>query len=97
MVSNNLTFSNILSVQETVIYQPSSPTQTRFVQDAKITALFGGWQKFRNAVEDFSVNRFSENAKKGREGFERVLEMSRKVFSEEREKERARSEEKMAA
>jgi len=86
MTSSNMTWSNILSVQETVVYQPLSTTQTQFVQDAKITALCGGWQKVKNAVEEATVTRFSENARKGKEGFEAVLEMSRRVFSEEREK-----------
>lgn len=92
MVSTNLTFSNILSVRETVVYQPLSATTTQFVQDAKITALCGGWQKIKNAVEDASVARFSENARKGKEGFESVLAMSRRVFSEEKQKERSRQE-----
>jgi len=42
MVSTNLTFSNILSVRETVVYQPISASRTQFVQDAKITALRSG-------------------------------------------------------
>lgn len=88
MISSNLTFSNIISVQETVVYQPLSATRTQFVQNAKITALCGGWQKVKNAVEDATIARFSENARKGKEGFEAVLEMSRRVFSEEREKQK---------
>lgn len=87
MTSSNMTFSNIINVQETVVYKPLSKTQTQFVQEAKITAVCGGWQKIKNAVEDASVTAFSENARKGREGFESVLEMSRKVFSEEKKKE----------
>jgi len=90
MISQNLTFSNIISVRETVIYQPLSATRTQFVQDAKITALCGGWQKVKNAVEEATVTRFSENARKGKEGFESVLEMSRRVFSEEKQKEQSR-------
>jgi len=86
MISSNLTFANIISVQETVVYQPLSATKTQFVQNAKVTALCGGWQKVKNAVEDATVTRFSENARKGKEGFESVLEMSRRVFREEREK-----------
>ena len=86
MISSNLTWSNILSVRETVVYQPLSATRTQFVQDAKIIALCGGWQKIKNAVEEATVTRFSENARKGKEGFEAVLEMSRKVFSEEKQK-----------
>jgi len=86
MSSINLTFSNIISVRETVIYQPLSSTRTQFVQDAKVTALCGGWQKVKTAVEEATVKRFSENAEKGKQGFEAVLEMSRQVFSEEKQK-----------
>lgn len=88
MCSTNLTWSNVLKVQETVTYSPSvtSPqTKTDFNQAARITALCGGWQKIKNKVEDLSVETFSQNAKKGREGFEAVLEMSRRVFGEQRE------------
>jgi len=92
MTSSNMTFSNILNVQETVVYKPLSSTKTQFVQDAKITALCGGWQKIKNAVEEASVCRFSENARKGKEGFEAVLEMSRKVFSEEKKKEQSQEQ-----
>ncbi|KAL8813360.1 MAG: hypothetical protein Q9223_000727 [Gallowayella weberi] len=94
MCSTNLTWANILRVRETVTYQPdlttSSPghERTRFTQDAKITALCGGWQKIRTKIEEASVERFSENARRGREGFEAVLEMSRRVFGEEREREK---------
>lgn len=90
MSSTNLTWSNVLNVQETVIYRPS-PSQansTDFSQEAKITALCGGWQKIKNKVEEASVERFSQNAKRGREGFEAVLEMSRRVFGEQREHEK---------
>jgi PRELI-like family len=92
MVSTNLTFSNILSVRETVVYQPLSATSTQFVQAAKITALCGGWQKIKNAVEEAGYCRFSENARKGKEGFEAVLEMSRRVFSEEKKQQQAKQE-----
>lgn len=88
MCSTNLTWSNVLNVQETVVYRPSptnSKSATDFDQEAKITALCGGWQKIKNKVEEASVERFSQNAKRGREGFETVLEMSRRVFGEQRE------------
>ncbi|KAL8802567.1 MAG: hypothetical protein Q9182_003732 [Xanthomendoza sp. 2 TL-2023] len=94
MCSTNISWANILRVRETVTYQPdlttSSPghERTRFTQDAKITALCGGWQKIRTKIEEASVERFSENARRGREGFEAVLEMSRRVFGEEREREK---------
>jgi hypothetical protein len=92
MTSSNITWNNILSVRETVVYQPLSATKTQFMQDAKIVALCGGWQKVKNAVEEATVCRFSENARKGKEGFESVLEMSRRVFSEERQKEQMQQE-----
>lgn len=86
MVSQNLTWSNLLSCRETVVYKPLSATQTQFTQEAKIIALCGGWQKVKNAVEEATVTRFSENAAKGKAGFEAVLEMSRRVFGEEKQK-----------
>ncbi|KAI1913670.1 Phospholipid metabolism protein [Ophidiomyces ophidiicola] len=94
MSSSNLTWSNVLNVKETVTYQPSKlrPTiKTDFKQDAQITALCGGWQKVKNKIEELSIETFSQNAKKGREGFETVLEMSRRVFREQREMELLRN------
>lgn len=88
MVSANLTWSNLINVQETVIYKPLNEHQTQFTQDAKITALCGGWQRIKNSIEDTLVKRFRENAIKGKEGFETVLAMSRAVFAEEREREK---------
>ena len=87
MCSMNMTFSNLIQCRETVVYQPSrvASGKTDFVQDAKITALCGGWQKVKSKIEEASVERFRENAKKGREGFEAVLEMSRRVFGEQGE------------
>lgn len=86
MVSQNLTWSNLVNVQEEVTYKPFGDNQTQFVQSARITALCGGWQRIKNKIEDTLVTRFKENAVKGKEGFERVLEMSRVVFAEERER-----------
>lgn len=97
MISHNLTFSNIINVRETVIYQPLSATQTQFTQDAKVTALCGGWQKVKNAVEDASITAFKENASKGKEGFEAVLEMSRRVFREEKQREQNTGRQTIAA
>ena len=99
MVSANMTWSKILNVRESVVYEPvktlaadaSAPEQTRFRQEAQIVALCGGWQKIRTKIEEASVERFAENAKKGREGFEAVLRRSRRVFGEERERERTRA------
>lgn len=85
MVSQNLTWSNFVSCQEKVVYRPQGNDKTHFEQSARITALCGGWNKIRNRIEDSLVNRFSENATKGKEGFERVLAMSRLVFDQEME------------
>jgi len=89
MCSTNMTWSNLLQCRETVVYQPSarnSSDKTEFRQEAKIMAFCGGWQKIRNKIEESCIERFRENATKGREGFEMVLEMSRRVFGEERER-----------
>ncbi|KAF2809706.1 MSF1-domain-containing protein [Mytilinidion resinicola] len=86
--SMNMTYSDLLSVRETVVYRPASSNpsaRTTMEQNAKITAFCGGWQKIKNSIEQFTVERFQQNAAKGREGFEMVLEMSRKVFAEQRE------------
>lgn len=88
MVSANLTWSNLINVEETVVYRPLNEHQTQFTQEARITALCGGWQRIKNSVEDALVKRFRENAIKGKEGFEAVLAMSRRVFAEEREREK---------
>ncbi|KAL1875928.1 hypothetical protein VTK73DRAFT_9712 [Phialemonium thermophilum] len=88
MVSANLTWSNLINVEETVVYRPLNAHQTQFSQDAKITALCGGWQRIKNNIEDCLVKRFRENAIKGKEGFESVLAMSRRAFAEEKERER---------
>lgn len=92
MVSANLTWSSMINVEETVVYRPLDGAldaqKTQFSQVAKITALCGGWQRIRNSIEDTLVKRFGENAAKGKEGFECVLAMSRRVFAEEKEKER---------
>jgi len=88
MCSTNMTWSDLISVRETVIYRPSekSPgSMTTFEQYAKVVALCGGWQKIKNSIEEVTIDRFRQNAQKGREGFEAVLEMSRKVFAMERE------------
>lgn len=79
-----MTWNNLISVQETVKYTPSSQGKTTFEQTAKIIAMCGGWQKIKNKIEDFTVQRFGENAAKGREGFERVLAVSREAFAEQK-------------
>ncbi|MCJ1470286.1 hypothetical protein MMC07_008931 [Pseudocyphellaria aurata] len=91
MCSMNLTWNNVLSVRETVVYKPdttsskSGPERTQLNQYAEITALCGGIKKVKSKIEEASIERFEQNAQRGREGFEAVLEMSRRVFGEERE------------
>lgn len=85
--SVNLTGSNIVSVSETVVYSPhpdAPDTKTLFTQDASITA-YGAFSRICNAVEEWSVERFGQNAQKGRMGFEAVLEMSAKAFRDMKE------------
>ena len=98
LCSMNMTLSDLLSVRETCIYQPSTSSpdnKTVFLQRAEVTALCGGWQKIRNSIEQFTVERFQQNALKGKEGFEMVLEMSRKAFQEQRDLLRLQSESKI--
>lgn len=88
LCSHNMTYADLLSVRETVVYSrsPSAPnSETLMTQNAKITAFCGGWQKIKNRIEQFTVDRFGENAAKGREGFEMVLQRAREVFAQERE------------
>jgi hypothetical protein len=87
LCSMNITMSDLINVRETCVYQPvaSSPSKTQFMQRAEITALCGGWQKIKNSIEQFTVERFQQNAARGKEGFEMVLERARQVFQEQRE------------
>jgi hypothetical protein len=55
-------------------------------QRAEITAVCGGWQRVKNNIEGFSLERFQQNAAMGKEGFEMVLARAREVFRQEREK-----------
>ena len=94
MCSTNLTWNNVLSVREIVVYKPSTASstsgheRTQLNQYAEITALCGGIKKVKAKIEEASVERFEQNAQRGREGFKTVLEMSRRVFGEEREEQR---------
>jgi hypothetical protein len=90
LCSMNVTMADLLNVRETCTYQPAasssaSAPKTTFTQRAEITALCGGWQKIKNSIEQFTVERFQQNAARGKEGFEMVLEKARQVFQEQRE------------
>lgn len=76
MKSANMTMSHLLLVNETVVYRPdpSMPeSKTLFEQEAEITA-FLSWSSICNKIEDWSVERFGQNAKIGKNGFEMVLQ-----------------------
>ncbi|KAL6703005.1 Phospholipid metabolism protein [Coniothyrium glycines] len=85
LCSMNMTMSDLINVRETCVYQPASTSSTRFTQRAEITALCGGWQKIKNSIEQFTVDRFQQNAARGKEGFEMVLERARQVYQQQRD------------
>lgn len=87
LYSTNLTFNRFVQVNETVRYRPDprEPHKTMFAQDAKITAK-ATFKRLSNMIEDWTIERFGQNAKIGREGFEGVLaNVSKGVFRDERD------------
>lgn len=76
MRSVNLTMTNLLKVNETVIYKPdpNDVSKTMFIQNAKIVSNYG-WSNVQTKVESWAVDRFSQNALKGKAGFDSVLAM----------------------
>ena len=81
--STNLTFSHLMTVEETCIYEAIAETDTnqntelqkgwtKFTQSANIRS-FSAWNYLRDSLEDFSINRFQANAHKGRAALESVL------------------------
>lgn len=73
--SINLTMNSLLSVYETVVYSPNpkNPTNsTIFRQEAQITA-YASFRRLCNKIEDWSVERFNQNAELGKAGFDSVL------------------------
>jgi len=74
--SVNLTMNHLLSVYEIVSYtpDPSNPSEnTLFRQEAQITA-YASFRRLCNKIEDWSVQRFNDNAQLGKQGFESVLQ-----------------------
>lgn len=86
MKSSNMTMSHLLLVNETVTYTPDPgfPTgRTLFQQEAEITA-FLSWNSICNRIEEWSVERFGQNASIGKRGFESVLNtLSQKIEQSE--------------
>lgn len=85
MVLENIIWNNFFNVQEMVVYRLFNDYQIFFEQVVKIIVLCGGWQKIKNSMEDVFVKRFCDNVVRGKEGFEVVFVMSRRVFVEEQQ------------
>lgn len=84
MKSSNLTMNHLLLVNETVIYKPDSElpnSRTSFKQEAEITA-FGSITRICDKLEEWSVERFGQNASKGKLGFESVLKVLTEKWEE---------------
>lgn len=84
MKSSNLTMNHLLLVNETVVYKPDPelPTQgTLFKQSAEITA-FASISRLCDKIEDWSVERFGQNAKIGKQAFEGVLQVLNEKWQE---------------
>lgn len=83
MRSCNMTFPHILKCYETVTYapHPKNPSNmTLFKQDAKFISGIPT-QIFSRKVENWGVKRFSDNAMKGKVGFDSILEMFNDIWS----------------
>ncbi|KAJ2500159.1 Phospholipid metabolism protein [Coemansia sp. RSA 1972] len=74
MQSQNLTYSNLLSVGEHIVFQPDAenPAHTVFTQSAQLKAS-GAMFRLASKLEDISWNRFNDNAHIGKLGLEQVL------------------------
>ncbi|KAJ2722599.1 Phospholipid metabolism protein [Coemansia sp. Benny D115] len=74
MQSQNMTFSNLLSVGEHIVYKPDpeNPEHTLFTQSAELKAS-SALYRLANKIEDMCWNRFKDNAHFGRLGLEQVL------------------------
>lgn len=84
MKSANMTMSHLLLVNETVTYKPDSElpnSRTIFQQEAEITA-FSSWSGICNKLEEWSVERFGQNAKIGKRGLETVLQTLTEKWNE---------------
>lgn len=77
MKSHNMTMCHLLLVNETVVYQPDPDfpsSRTAFTQSAEITA-YASIRRLCERIEDWSVERFGQNASRGKAGFEGVLKI----------------------
>ncbi|KAJ1990857.1 Phospholipid metabolism protein [Dimargaris cristalligena] len=76
-VSTNLTYHNVVAVNEELTYSADTSQphlqRTQFKQSAQITA-FSMISRISGYVEEFCVKRFHENAQIGKRALEQVLE-----------------------
>lgn len=80
--SRNLTFCNLLVVEETCRYSGAVPDgPTLFRQEASIRSVTG-WSHLRTAIEEFCVNRFCANAQRGKLALEHAIE---RIYAETKE------------
>ncbi|KDQ20417.1 hypothetical protein BOTBODRAFT_100826 [Botryobasidium botryosum FD-172 SS1] len=78
LISENLSLSQYMTVLEQITYEPSPAdraSRTQFRQTAEIQARPMGliWKAVGERLEAWSAQRFGDNARNGREGFENVL------------------------
>lgn len=69
-VSRNLTFRELMTMEERVEYS-SRNNSTTFTQEAAVTVNL---RHFSNYLEDIVLNRFKANAAKGKQALEQVLD-----------------------
>ncbi|KAJ1917963.1 Phospholipid metabolism protein [Mycoemilia scoparia] len=84
MHSTNLTFSNLLTVGEKIVYKPDpedTKNSTLFAQSAKLSAD-GVLSRFSSYIEETCLKRFHDNALVGKLGLEQVLH---KILAEKRQ------------
>lgn len=84
MKSSNLTMNHLLLVNETVVYRPDPELpneRTTFKQSAEITA-FASISRLCDKIENWSVERFDQNSKLGKQAFEGVLQTLNEKWQE---------------
>lgn len=76
ITSTNMSMSQYVTCLERIQYtpEPSRPAEkTLFTQTAEIQTRMAIWQSVANKLEAWSCERFGDNARLGRIGFENVL------------------------
>lgn len=75
MTSTNLSLTQYMLVKEYITYTPTSPRSTVFSQTADIncTGFSGILSSAARKIEEWSYSRYQDNAAKGRDGLQSVL------------------------